>query len=153
MEMRHNRPTARVENIPIQGQIGQLDQGYRADRARDTRSEKDGRGDSKAVLTCLSFNPSKRTSSRMVNLGAFPPCLLSSSSRSKSRGSKAILLPPSKAEPACETEALTPGKEEELGVEEWFEPLRPQLSSTSSLDGEAEGATRRRERPPAEVIL
>lgn len=119
--------------------------------ARNGWKEKKNRPE--VVLACLSFKPSKRTSSRMVNLGAFPPCLLSSSSRSRSRGSKAILLPPSKAEPACETEALTPWKEEELGVEEWLEPLRPQASSASSFGVEAEGATRRRERPPADDMV
>ena len=93
--------------------------------------------------TCLSLSPSSKTSSIMVNLGALPPCLLSSSSRSKSRGSNAILLPPWKAEPACDVDgdALS---EEVLGVAEW--PLEwDQLSSGSC---EADGPTRRLERPP-----
>lgn len=58
-------------------------------------------GTGSSRLTCLSFIPSSNTSSMIVNLGIFPPCRPSSPSLSRSRGSNAILLPPSKAEPAC----------------------------------------------------
>jgi hypothetical protein len=51
--------------------------------------------------TCLSSITSNSTSSIIVNFGTFPPCLSSSPSLSRSRGSYATFFPPSNAEPAC----------------------------------------------------
>lgn len=70
------------------------------------------------------------------------------------------MFPPSKAEPACDVECIGVC-EDVLGVAEWFAlppleevrlmaPLgveRPQASSSVEV-----AATRRRERPPVEVI-
>lgn len=88
----------------------------------------------------------------IVRRGAFPPCLTSSSScSSRSRGSYAILLPPSNAEPACDVDALRLGEDECLLVEVVLFSLRPQASPSSSAWVE-DAPTRRRERPPAEAM-
>lgn len=79
----------------------------------------------------------------IVNLGARPPCFLSSPSLSKSLGSNAILLPPSKAEPAC-AEGLANGAPLENG------DVGP--SSEVDVDDEPPAATLRRDSPPFEVI-
>lgn len=88
----------------------------------------------------------------IVRRGAFPPCLTSSSScSSRSRGSYAILLPPSNADPACDVDALRLGEDECLLVGVALFSLRPHASPSSS--GWVEDApTRRRERPPVEAM-
>ena len=113
--------------------------------------------------------PNNKTSSMIVNLGALPPCLASSSSWSiKSLGSNAILLPPAKALPAWwDVDAWTPW-EETLGdveccrLEEpllllllvvFEEPFRPQASPSSSSAADEDAATRRRWRPPEDMSL
>lgn len=94
----------------------------------------------------------------IVSLGDLPPCRASSSSCSiRSRGSYAILLPPSNAEPACDVDALTVCEADEtLGVGvcllEVALPLRPHASSSSSA-ADDDAATRRRESPPAEDMV
>lgn len=78
----------------------------------------------------------------IVSRGILPPWRLSSCTWSRSRGSQATLLPPSKAEPACV--ATVPL---ELGP---FDN-EPRLGVSSELEDEAP-ATRLRESPPAELI-
>lgn len=82
----------------------------------------------------------------IVNLGARPPCFLSSPSLSKSRGSKAILFPPSNAEPACAEEVTFIDPLADEGV------VGPWPSSDVEVDAEPPAGTLRRESPPFEVI-
>jgi hypothetical protein len=94
----------------------------------------------------------------IVNRGALPPIFWSSLSLSKSLGSKAILLPPSNADPACCDEAtavgldvllpLLPGPLGALG--EPFDIVGP--PSTSAPDVDEPAGTLRRDNPPFEVI-
>ena len=105
------------------------------------------------MLTCLSLRPRRRTSSMMVSRGGLPPRRASSSSRSRSRGSYAILLPPSNAEPAWRAgECGGSGREAAPPFAEAV-PLKPQaLSASSSPADEADAGTRRRERPAEELM-
>ena len=88
----------------------------------------------------------------IVRRGGLPPRRASSSSRSRSRGSYAILLPPSKAEPAWRGGDWRDSEREEepLGVD--APPLKPHAASASSSPVVVEVGTRRRERPAAELI-
>lgn len=111
----------------------------------------------KCERTCLSFSPSSSTSSMIVSLGALPPPFLSSSpSRSRSRGSYAILLPPSNAEPACFAPPDVAGESVELRgdvVRGDDEPVPAGDGSSSVVVLELPPGTRRRERPPFELIV
>jgi hypothetical protein len=94
----------------------------------------------------------------MVSRGALPPCLWSSLSRSRSRGSKAILLPPSKADPACCDDGIAVGLDVPLPplltvLGELREPLDVgPLSSSTDVADEPPPGTLRRDNPPFEVI-
>jgi hypothetical protein len=78
-----------------------------------------------------------------VRRGIFPPCRASSLSFSKSRGSKAILLPPSKAEPACATSPPPLFGGVPLGIG----------CVVTSFEGEELPATLRLERPVELIAL
>lgn len=84
----------------------------------------------------------------IVSRGGLPPSRASSSSRSRSRGSNAILLPPSNAEPAWYEGEVN---ESDRDTEPPLEAEGPLMPSASSSPVEAEAGTRRRERP-AELI-
>jgi hypothetical protein len=93
----------------------------------------------------------------MVSFGVLPPCFLSSLSLSKSRGSKAILLPPSKADPACCDGVTAVGLDVPLPpllvtLEVARELFGPPSSSATVVDDDAPAGTLRRDSPPFDVI-
>ena len=91
--------------------------------------------------TCLSFSPSGRAFSTIVNIGTPPSAFTSSASPSKSQGSKAVLFLPSKADPACD-DLLVRAPPFALPFATLSEPL-----TSSSFHDDNAFATRRLERP------